>query len=266
MPVIERVGPVRRVLALVWAVGWFVPWFGLIDLTVTWDDEWPVVLEAGWGMFHTMLVGVPFVAVGVCRRVPAAVPVLLWVSVAALALSGVVAREFALLAVSGVLVAQVLLVVGVPSRPRIPSLPRDLISKALLVLTLASAVPWTAYALDMWRLNRQAIDHGDITNGIDHYSVQGAFAISLVVLSAVMTVAPQTRRFVGACVGLSAAYIGLLCLVWHPTPGSFGQPWSTLCLLWGLLLVVLPWLPLPSADEPADRERRHSSSSVSSSG
>jgi hypothetical protein len=36
-----------RLLAVLWALSWWVfPGFGVIDLSVTWDPGWPVVLEA----------------------------------------------------------------------------------------------------------------------------------------------------------------------------------------------------------------------------
>ena len=40
---------VRRVLAGFFALSWYTfSGFGLSDLTVTWNAEWPQVLEAGW--------------------------------------------------------------------------------------------------------------------------------------------------------------------------------------------------------------------------
>ena len=53
-----------RALAVLFALTWLVlPGFGLIDLSVTWDPDWPVVLEASWGVFMTVLVGGSFLAV-----------------------------------------------------------------------------------------------------------------------------------------------------------------------------------------------------------
>ena len=55
-----------RVLAVLCALTWLVlPGFGVIDLSVTWDPGWPVVLEASWGVFMTVLVGGSFLAVAV---------------------------------------------------------------------------------------------------------------------------------------------------------------------------------------------------------
>ena len=63
-----------RLLAGLFAVGWLVfPGFGAIDLSVTWDADWPQVLEAGWGLFFTVIVSAAFALValgprGPCRR------------------------------------------------------------------------------------------------------------------------------------------------------------------------------------------------------
>ena len=46
------------VLDFCWIV---LPGFGAIDLSVTWSPDWPQVLEAGWGLQFTVLVGAPFV-------------------------------------------------------------------------------------------------------------------------------------------------------------------------------------------------------------
>jgi hypothetical protein len=35
------------------------------DLSVTWNAEWPQVLEAGWGLFATVIVGASFARLAV---------------------------------------------------------------------------------------------------------------------------------------------------------------------------------------------------------
>ena len=60
-----------RLLAGLFAVGWLVfPGFGAIDLSVTWDADWPQVLEAGWGLFFTVIVGAAFALVALRPRRP----------------------------------------------------------------------------------------------------------------------------------------------------------------------------------------------------
>ena len=72
---------------------WFVfPGFGLIDLSVTWDPEWPQVLEAGWGLYMTLLVGVPFTVMAIRGRVYLQ-PAVAQLSIAGVALIGVFLLE-----------------------------------------------------------------------------------------------------------------------------------------------------------------------------
>jgi hypothetical protein len=70
-----------------------LPGFGVIDLSVTWSADWPQVLEAGWGLFATVIVGAAFVLVALrpCRSAPGAAQ--LTVATVALAISAVVAKE-----------------------------------------------------------------------------------------------------------------------------------------------------------------------------
>jgi hypothetical protein len=68
-----------RVLALLSALTCLVfPGFGLADLYASWDPDWPVVLEASWGAFMTVLVGGEFLAIAVrpTRAAPATVTLL----------------------------------------------------------------------------------------------------------------------------------------------------------------------------------------------
>ena len=62
-------GFAARALSGLFAVSWLVlPGFGLIDLSVTWNADWPQVLEAGWGLFATVIVAAAFVLFAVWPR------------------------------------------------------------------------------------------------------------------------------------------------------------------------------------------------------
>jgi len=247
---VEGPNVIQRVLAGLFALTWIVlPGFGMIDLTVTWSSTWPQVLEAGWGMFITFLVGVPFLAIAVRPRFPSGVLETLLVSTFALMVSGVVALERGCF-ILGLIVAVELAVVSWRWDARFAHLGDakgwDRLSSVFAVLSLASAVPWIVYALHMWSLNRQDQPDSDVTMGVDHYSVQGALGIAVLGVALMLVPAgePAGRRLMGFCAGISAAYVGLVSLAWHPTQGSFGPVWSILCMAWGLALVVLPWLPI----------------------
>ena len=232
-------GIVLRVLAALFAVSWIVfPGFGAIDLSVTWDPDWPQVLEAGWGLYFTVLVGFPFLLVAVRPRSSSRGVLQLGVATVALAVSAIMATEQPLAWVVVALAVQTALVgwlAGVGDRLFVA---RSRISRPLLFLAAVGAAPWLAYALDMWSQNRQGRFDSDITNGIDHYSVQGAFGLALVLLSLLAALRPRdVAPFVPVCAGLAAAYLGLVSFAWQDAAGGFTRAWSALAIAWGLSLV-----------------------------
>src|SRR5918997_254329 len=89
---------IARVLAVFFALTWLVlPGFGLLDLSVTWDPDWPVVLEASWGVFMTVLVGGSFLAVAVAPHRTAPAQATLVVAFATMAVAVVAGQELPLL-------------------------------------------------------------------------------------------------------------------------------------------------------------------------
>ena len=110
-----------RVLAVLCALTWLIfPGFGLIDLLVSWDADWPVVLEAGWGVVMTVLVGGSFLALAVRPHRSAPATVVLGVALAALVVSAALGLERQLLGYAvllGVEAAAVLLLL--PDRERV---------------------------------------------------------------------------------------------------------------------------------------------------
>lgn len=196
-----KLSVVRRALAVLFAVVWAVPGFGVIDLTVTWSPDWAEVLEGGWGLFFTLLVVVPFVAVGVRPRPPSATVLMLYVATLALLVSAGAAGEPGLVWVSALVAVETWLVTSREDRRDAIRLVRDrrfhAVSRPLAVLAAASAVPWTVYAVRMWAANREFHTDSDITNGIDHYAVQGALAVALLALAVLVALVPTCRRLAG---------------------------------------------------------------------
>jgi hypothetical protein len=215
----------------------------MFDLAVTWNPDWPQVLEAGWGLFATVVVGASFVLVAV--RPGAAWPALvqLAVATASLGIATVVARE-APLAWFAVGLALQTAVVGLLLRGVLDDRAgRRGVSRPLVLLAASGAVPWLAYALDMWAANRDELPGADITNGIDHYSMQGALALALCVLPTAAALRPGLRPFVPACAGAAAAYLGLVSLAWPDADGGLSTAWSAAALAWGVALLLLAWRP-----------------------
>ena len=96
-----------------------------------------------------------------------------------------------------------------------------------------AVVPWLAYALPMWSLNRDDRSDGDVTVGIDHSSVQGALALVLALLPLSAALRGDLHPFVVVCSGVAASYLGLVSLAWPDAAGAFGQAWSIAAIAWG---------------------------------
>lgn len=251
-----------RVLAAFFALTWLVfPGFGLIDLSVTWDPEWPVVLEASWGVFMTVLVGGSFLAVAVrpLRAAPATGTLL--VALAAMLVSSTVGLEWPLLGYAGLLVVEAAALVALlPARERLRPFSWS-VSLPLLVVAALGVVPWLLHAERMYASNRRnaGVLVGDITNGVDHYAVQGALAVALVALALLAAVWPRGRRHLGISVGLCAGYFGLVSFAFSGTWAGLSPLWSVLCMAWALavavLSVVIARISSPTA-RPAPRPGR----------
>jgi len=235
----RRRGLLLRALAVLLAFSWIgFPGFGAIDLSVTWDPEWGQVLEAGWGLYFTVLVGVPFVLIAV--RPPASRPGVaqLAVSTAVLAISAVGALEIGALVLAVMLGVETALVAWL-ARGEWPAEREAPLSRALAALAAVGALPWLAYALDMWALNRQDLPDADITNSVDHYSVQGGVGLALAVLPALAAARAGLRPLVPACAGVVAAYLGLVSYAWPDAEGGLSRSWSVAAMAWGAALLAV---------------------------
>jgi hypothetical protein len=244
-------GAAVRALALVLALAALVfPGFGLIDLSVSWDPDWPVMLEAGWGMFFSVFVGLPFLLIAVRRRRSAAPFVQLWVSNACLALAGIVGAETPALITAMCLA---LAIGSVSSAARSERKSRVLWRRdwPLLALAAAALVPAVIYAVEMTVRNRQETAT-DITMGVDHYAVQAAAAVAVVALTAIAAWWPTGRRLLAGSAGLTAGYLGLVSYFWPGTPAGIDRGWSLLALAWGALVLGRAW----AASHPHDAAPR----------
>ncbi|WP_432971593.1 hypothetical protein [Dactylosporangium sp. CA-233914] len=222
-----------RVAAVVFALTWLVyPGFGVPDLAVTWDPAWAVALNAGWGLLFTVLVAAAFVRIAVRPQRSAPAVVQLLCVAAVLAVSAAVSFEWGLLLVALAVAGETLAVAFVPGREPLTA-GGVRVDRPLAVLAGLGALPWLLYAHEMYAANRVGLPD-DITIGLDHYSVQGAVGLVLVVLSVTAAAWARGRRYVGVGAGLVAAYLGLVCLAQPDTPGGLAPVWSALSILWGI--------------------------------
>jgi hypothetical protein len=254
-------GFAARALSGVFAFSWLVlPGFGVIDLSVTWNADWPQVLEAGWGLFASVIVAAAFVLLAVWPRAAMPGTSQLVVATASLAVSAVAANEarlFVLVAFLGLQTAIVGgLLAGAWQRGIQPWRPLSRSSRSLFLVAAAAAIPWLSYALHMWALNRENRSDSDVSLGIDHYSVQGALALALVVLPVSAALRADLRPFLPVCTSVAASYLGLVSLAWPDAAGGLGRVWSIAAIAWGLALLAVTFSHrtrvAPLRDRPAD--------------
>jgi hypothetical protein len=241
-----------RVLALVWALAALTfPGFGLIDLSVSWDASWPVMLEAGWGLFFTVFVGWPFIMISVAPRARTAPFVQLLLSVASLLIAGIMSAEPPALTTAVVVTLTVLSVRSAAPRMRWRR-PPVRPSAAFLALSAAGVVPAALYSWDMAARNRR-VGGLDVTMGVDHYAVQAALAVAIVAATSVAAGWPSGRRLLGFSAGISAGYLGLVSYNWPATAGAVGSAWSIATVIWGGLALVASALPHRSPASSRDQ-------------
>jgi hypothetical protein len=248
---------VGRVLAALFALSWlFLPGFGLIDLGVTWDRDWPVVLEASWGVFMTVLVGGSFLAVAAMPRRTAPAQVTLLVSLATWLVAVAAGFEWPLLGLAAFLAVQ-LAVLAALVRPREPVRFDWSVWVPLAVVAALGVVPGLLHAERMFASNRRnaGVIIGDVTMGVDHYAMQGALALALPALALLAAAWPRGRRFLGVGVGLCAGYVGLVSYAFPATWAGVPQLQSALCMAWAaavaLLAVTARRAPRPGRPAPA---------------
>ena len=85
--------------------------------------------------------------------------------------------------------------------------------------------------------------------GVDHYAVQGAYALATLMLVALAVLWPAGRVFLALIAGTAAVYLGVVSWLWYPTPGGFNRTWSGPCAAWGLAVAVLALLPRRSTSK-----------------
>lgn len=236
-----------RALSVVFALSALVfPGFGAIDLSVSWDRDWPVALQAGWGLFFTLLVAVPLLLLGNVARLARVARFQLVLAVVLMTVTALVTVEWWLL----VFAAGVALETYVLLRVRRP-LPQEVAGPQHRVapgscLPLAVALlgfgPWVGYAVGNLAHAYDDDVVRDVTMGVDHYPVQAALALAVAVLAVVAAARPVADAWHGWTAGLVSVYLGVQSLVWPDEPGGLDRTAAALALCWGVAIwvIVLP--------------------------
>ena len=241
-----------RAFAAASAVFWAFLFFGLIDLAVP-IDETPgfydsYLLETGWGVLYTFLVGAAFVSL-------AARPQLM-MPVAQIALVAVCLAATAVAAGSWVQLVPAMLLAS--NCYAFVAMARDQVwlpvgwyrarLDPLVGLVAATLVPPAVlFAVDMIRGFREdRPPRGDDTWGIDHWPTQAALALAGAAV-AVAVAAGVRDRWSGTavsvgCVALAVGWFGFWSAVYPEHAGSAGEGWGIALIVWACAFIgVAGW-------------------------
>jgi hypothetical protein len=252
--------PRRRLLAFRWvasllAVFWGFFFFGLIDLFVflqgaTFHEA--LLLETGWGLLFVFLVAAPPVVAAI-RPHPGAVVAGRQIGLVAIAagLGALWSSSVShLLVAGGLLLTALLIVVILPYRPRFTASSWAWLRWALVI---GAAVPWLGYASASAASARSAEPPQEITLGLDHWPIQSALAIAVVLVSGLAATLPRGSMTPTWTVGIAAAWLGVVAWVNPDLAASMSRPWATAALAWAVAFVIA--MHLSNARQSRGRNR-----------
>lgn len=239
-------GRIRWARAVAWSCAVFaaLPFFGLIDLStllglVDQDYVWAVPLEVSWGSLFTFVVAGSYVSIAVAPRRAQPGLVQLAIVVLALTLGAAGGLDPRPAYVAAAIAASVLLL-GWLVRELDGWTPRWSPTALSVLVALVGAVLWLPYALNA--LGQSRTDGlGDITNGIEHWPVQGATGLALAIGAVVMAGWLPARPLFRVSISMSAVFIGMAGLAYPDRDGATqGLPWAVAVTVWGLLVAMTP--------------------------
>lgn len=257
-----------RTVAACSAFAWAILFFGVIDLAVP-IDETPgfyesYLLETGWGVLYTFLVGVPLLSLAVAPRMLLPLVEVAVVAVC-LAVTAVAAGSWVQLVPAVLLSLNCFALVALTGRGREHSrgalVPR--LDPAVGVVAVALVPPALLFAGDMvlgYREGRPPLD--DDTWGIDHWPTQAALALAVAVL-AVVAAGGVRERWSGTAVSagtvvLAVGWFGFWSATYPGHAGSAGGAGGTGLLLWACVFTAVVAWRSAAHRARADRRRRGS--------
>lgn len=240
-PLVRRVHALHRSLAVALAIFWGFFFYGLIDLLAFAqgpDFHQNLLLSTGWGLLFLFLVAAPLFAVA--TRPAAVTPAALGlVAAAALAVTaGAAASGSAKHLVVAAGLAATAAVVAWSGGGSRSAWPWDWRPAALPISLVVLAVPpGLAYWWDSARATNTNLAT-DVTAGLDHWPIQAALPIALILGATVAAGHPQGWRLPSWCVGSATAWLAVLSFLEPGLPGSLGQAWAAITLLWAVCFLA----------------------------
>jgi hypothetical protein len=241
---------VARVLALVSAAFWALPFFGLVDLATVFANRTPewhdgYVLEGSWGLLFTVLVAVPF-AVLLRRPSDPAPALVLAVTTLALLVGAAWAAALPQVLVGLALAADTALVAWLGRAVRLPA--TRPVRPLLLVLSVVVAAGAVAYGRDVLT---DPFVRDSVTNGVAHHGVHAAFGLALAGLTALGAVTGS--RLPAWSVVACLVWLGALSLVYPDIEGSLGTAGGIAAIIVAVVVAAAVTAPALSRRPAAAR-------------
>lgn len=134
-------------------------------------------------------------------------------------------------------------------RPMSTPVAKPVVAWAPLAVAGLGLPLWLPYALEAFAQSRAGV-LGSITQGIEHWPVQGAVGVAIVLSSAAMALWHDGRPLLRVAISLSAVYIGMAELAYPDRAGAMGNlVWGFGVTLWGLLVALVAVPPCLKARE-----------------
>ena len=231
-----------RAVAAASALFWAVFFFGLIDLAVP-LDETPgfydsYLLETGWGVLYTFLVGAAFASLA--ARPQMMMPVVqIALAAACLAVTALAAGSWVQLVPAMLLASNCYAFVAVASEPvRLPAgWYRPKLDPTVGVVAVTLVPPAVLFAVNMvtgfWE-GRPPLD--DDTYGIDHWPTQAALALAVAAVAVAVAAGVRARwsgtALSAGCVAVAASWFGFWSAIYPEHAGSAGEAWGKALIVW----------------------------------
>jgi hypothetical protein len=240
-----------RLLAAALALVAALIFMGVPDLATLpgWVDqafEWPVPLEVSWGSLFTFFLAGGYVWVAIVPQRPE--PGLVQVAIAsvALAFSAAAGSDVRPLWVAAVAALSALALATMTQRSGAAGYSSWSVNGWQLALAAAGMFLWLPYTIEALEASRAGVV-GDVTNGIEHWPVQGAMGGALILGSLLLAVWDVGRAVLRVTCCLSAAFIGMAQLAFPDRDGAMeSELWGIGVVLWAVLLALAPAHPSPS--------------------
>ena len=240
---------------------WGFFFYGLIDLLAFAQGEQfhaALLLSTGWGLVFLFLTAWPLFALSLRASAvsPSALAQVALVAAAVLAAAALSSSPRHLF-VSAALIATVA-VLAVLARDRPWHVVRtwrwSAVPGALVILAVA---PCCAYAWTSARTTGGA-QLTDDTWGLDHWPVQAALPLALLLICALAAGHPSGWRLPTWSAGTAAAWFAVVCWLEPHLVASVSRPWAAITLLWSAAFIAATYLSARQGEAVWPMTRRRS--------